>query len=83
MELVQSQLNLPKESKEVADAVVVLLKDILAKKSAAEIVADALPKALAAADGFAAVGDELKSKNRSDLAAYLVKELMDSLVPGA
>lgn len=73
------QLNVPKESKEVVDALKALVAEIKAKKPIGEIVASALPKVITAVDGFDQVDDEIKSENKSDLIAYLSKEISSAL----
>lgn len=75
MEKVQVILEVGKESKEVADAILVLVADLKAKKALAEIAADALPKFAAAIDGIGAVGAEWKDGDKSALIAYLVSGL--------
>lgn len=82
VEVVPVSLSVPKESKEVVDAVAGIVADIRAKRPVAEIAVGALPKLLVAVEGFDQLDDEAKSKQRSDLAAYLVKNLLDSIVPG-
>lgn len=72
-------MEVPKEGKELVDALAGLVKDLVAKKPAGEIAGNALPKAIVAADGFSAIGAEVKSQNKDELAGYLVQQIMDAL----
>lgn len=78
---VQETLEVPKECKEIADAVVDILQDALDKKGIGEIAAENIAGIMVAAEGYDKVTDEAKSKYRSDLAAYVSKKLMDTLIP--
>ena len=79
MQTVQVVLVVPKESKEVVDALVSILQDVKAKKSIGEIAAGALPKIIVAVEGFDQLDDEAKSEHKGDLAAYLVNEIVKAL----
>lgn len=79
MQTVDVVLKVPKESKEVIDALVSLVADIKAKKPIGEIAGGALPKVIAAVDGFDQVDDEIKSENKADLIGYMGKELPHAL----
>lgn len=79
MQTVQVILEVPKESKEVLDAVTALISDVKAKKPLAEIIAGALPKVIAAVDGFDMLDDEAKSANKGDLIGYAGKEIVKAL----
>lgn len=79
MATVQVVMEVPKESKEVVDAIVLLVKDIKAKKPIGEIAGDALPKVIQAAEGFDQVGGEIKSEGRDELAGYLVQQVFAAL----
>jgi len=79
MQKVTVQMEVPKESKEVIDALVVLVSEIKAKKSVSEIVAGALPKVISAVDGFDQLGEEVKSDGKDELAGYTVQQLLSSL----
>lgn len=73
----------PKEAKDVKDLVVGLVKDIVAKKSIAEISGDALPKLMAAVEGFSALAEEAKSPQIAVLAGLLAGEVGEALMAGA
>lgn len=73
------QLNVPKESKEVIDALTALVADLKAKKSLVEISTDMLPKLLIAVEGYDQLGAELKSDGRDDLAGYAVTQILGAL----
>lgn len=79
MQTVTVTMEVPKESKEVVDCISSILKDVKAKKTVAEIAAGSLPKLVTAVDGFNAIGEEVKSANKDELAGYLVQQTMDSL----
>lgn len=70
METVNVELKVPKESKEVVDAVMSIVLDIKAGKSIAEISASNLPKAVNAIQGYEKLGEEGKSEQRHDLYGY-------------
>lgn len=80
MESVQVALNVPKESKEVLDAVLGLWKELKAKKPLAEVASSSLPALMTAVDGYEKLGAEVK-EGKEELAAYAVKELMSLLAP--
>jgi len=79
MQTVQVTREIPKESKEVVDAITALIADIKAKKSIAEISGDMLPKVVAAVDGFDQLDDEVKSDKKPELSGYLVEQTMKAL----
>jgi len=80
MATVEHVLQVPKESKEVVDFAVGLLRNLLAGSGLAAVTA-ALPQAYKAVEGYDQLDDEFKSAGRSALAAYLVSELLDTLAP--
>lgn len=79
IQTVAVELKVPKESKEVADAVTMLVADIRAKKPLGEIAGGALPKIITAVDGFEMLDDEVKSEHKHDLVAYLSREITKAL----
>jgi len=79
MNIVKVELSVPKESKEVVDFLAKIITDLVAKKSIAEIAAGNLAMLMAAVGDFDQLGEEIKSQNRDDLAAYLVKVIMTAL----
>jgi len=79
METVKVELEVPKETKEVFDALTSILDDVLAKKGATEIATAALPKLIGAVDGYEKISEELK-EGKDALAAYSVAELMKRFV---
>ena len=74
VQTVAVQLDVPKEGKELVDAVDGLVGHFLSGKPLAEL-GEQLPAAIAAADGANKVGEELRSQYRDELTAYLVKKL--------
>lgn len=81
MDTIKKELNVPKESAEVVDAVFDLIEDIKAKKDVGAITAENLTSLMKAVDGYEALGDEVKSAERSDLAAYMTKRSLDCFAP--
>lgn len=79
MQTVPVTFDVPKEGKEVVDALAALTKDLVAKKGISEITGDVLPKLLTAVDGFNGISEEVKSDKKDELAGYLVQQLMDAL----
>lgn len=75
MNLVQETVSVPKEAKDVKDLLVLLCQDIKAKKSTAEIAADALPKLMAAIDGFDKLGEEAKDASMPVLAGLMAGQV--------
>lgn len=81
MQTVKVEINVPQETKEVADALTSIIADIRAKKSVMEIASGNLTKLYQAVEGVDKMDDEMKTANRSDAAGYLVKGMMDVLLP--
>jgi len=80
---VKVEMDVPKESKEVVDLMAALVKDLKAKKSIAEIGTDILPKLLVAVEGITAIGEEVASDGKDEMAGYLVQQLMAELLAPA
>jgi 3-deoxy-D-manno-octulosonate 8-phosphate phosphatase KdsC-like HAD superfamily phosphatase len=79
MEYAVVTVNECKEVKSILELVGAIAVDVKAKKAAAEIAADVLPKLIVALEGVAALGDELKDENLYETVALgvvgLIKEL--------
>ena len=73
-------MSVPKESKEVVDAIEQLLLDIKAKKELSVIIAGALPKLVVAIDGYEHVPAELKSDGLDEVLAYAVHKVLGALL---
>lgn len=56
------EVEIAKETADVMDLLIVLVKDIKAKKPIGEISADALPKLIAAIDGAGQIAEEAADK---------------------
>lgn len=80
MEMVKLEIEVPKEANEVADALVLLVEAIKAKKEIAVIVAEVLPKLMVAVDGFSELDDEAKSPEMKMLLGILVGKLAKALL---
>jgi hypothetical protein len=81
METIKVEMDVPKEGKEIVDFVGAVLDKVMAKAPLADyatLLSDILP----AVDGVGKIGEELKSSGRDELAGYLVKVVMDKLLPG-
>jgi hypothetical protein len=79
MDTVNVNLVVPKESKEVVDAVHAILDHFVQGKSLAE-AALLLPSVMVAVDGMNKLGDEMKSKQVGGSAGYLVDRVMAALL---
>lgn len=77
MELVSVSMEVPKEAKEVVDAMSALISHFVAKKSLAEAAA-LLPALLKAAEGVGNVAEEVKSQYKEELSSYLLKSLWEA-----
>lgn len=75
---VQHVIEVPKEGKELIDAVASLISHFVNKKSLAEAGA-LLPELLKAVDGFGLVAEEIKSQYKDELAAYSLEKIWESL----
>lgn len=73
------EMDVPKEGKEIVDALEAIVKHFKEKKSLSEAAA-LLPPIMAAVDGIDGLGEELKSDGKDELAAYLLHKVMGALV---
>lgn len=69
------QLDVPKESKEVADFLVGLYAAIQSGKEMSVIIAEELPKLMTAIQGYELLSEENKGKHLSATIAYLVEQI--------
>lgn len=81
METVEIKFNVGKDSKEIVDAVVEIIKDIKAKKDIAAIATENLPGLMSAVNGYENLGAEAKSNVRNETAAYAGLQLAEVLAP--
>lgn len=75
------EMQVPKEAKEIVDAVFGLVEDVLAKKDIGTITAENLPALMTAIDGYDQVMPSVKSEYRDELVGYLVQQAMAVLLP--
>lgn len=75
------KIQVGKESKEVVDAIVELVKDIREGKDLALIAGENLPGLSKAIDGVDQVDDEMQSEVRNATVAYAGLQVADVLVP--
>lgn len=80
IETVNYQMAIPKESKEIVDAIVMLVKHFKEKRSIAEL-SQVFPQIALAFEGFQKVDAELKSEYRDELVGYLIHALLPILLP--
>ena len=78
MDVVKVELDVPKDAKEVVDALAAIAEHFKAGKSIAEAAA-LFPVVMAAVDGSQNVMGGLSPGHRDDLAAYLVKKIFGVL----
>ena len=79
MASVEVKMMVPKESKEIVDFVVKLIKDLKAKKDLTMIATESLPLGLAAVQGYEQVEAEVKGADAHGLIAYAGSELYAAL----
>lgn len=80
MDFIKIELQVGKEGKELIDCLDKVAEKIMAKAPIAEYSV-LLQTAYAAVDGISGLSAEIKAKTRSDMAAYLVKVLLDRVAP--
>lgn len=81
VETVKVELEVGKETKEVADAIHGLVSDIKAGKDVSAIALENLPALMKAVEGFDKLDDEAKHKTRNATGAYAAYKLADALAP--
>ena len=81
MEVVKVEMDVPKEAKEVIDFLGAVLDKVMSKAELSEY-STLLSQVLPAIDGVGKIGDEIKSNGRDEISAYLVKVVMEKLLPG-
>lgn len=81
VQTVKVELEVGKETKEVADCLRRVIEDIRAKKPIAEIASGNLSSLYTAVEGFDKVDDEFKHKTRNQTGAYAGLQLTEALVP--
>ncbi|MDD0852977.1 hypothetical protein HBN50_07710 [Halobacteriovorax sp. GB3] len=75
------ELEVGKESEEVAVAVAELIKDIREGKDVATITAENLPNVMRAVEGYDQIDDEMKHRTRNATAAYSGYLMTEALIP--
>jgi len=78
MSKVSVTLQVPKESKEVIDALIAVLGHFKAKKPLAEAAA-LLPAVMIAVDGVDKLADEVKSDGLDEIAGYATCKIIEAL----
>lgn len=79
---VKVEMEVPKELKEIVDAMNGILAHFVQKKPIAEIAAQ-LPAVMTAVEGWDKVAEEVISDGKDEAAAYLVHKIMGTLLPSA
>lgn len=80
METITVNMQVPKEAKDIIDAVDALLEKIMAKASFSEYP-ELIDEVYAAVDGVSGVAAEMKSEYRDEAAGYLVQKILSRLLP--
>lgn len=78
MDTINVTLGVPKEGKEIVDALSAILAHFMAKRPLAEI-AGHLPAIMVAVDGYQKLGEEIGSDANDELAGYLVCKMFEAL----
>jgi hypothetical protein len=78
VELVQYQLGVPKEGKEIIDAAFGIVAHFV-NGGKIEGAAAFLPAVMAAVDGYQKLGEEIGSAGKDELAGYLVHKGLEAL----
>lgn len=78
VEFVQYPLAVPKEGKEIIDAVTGLVAHFV-NGGKLEEAAAFLPAVMSAVDGYQKLGEELKGEGKDELAAYLVHKVLSAI----
>lgn len=81
MDKIKYEMEVPKEGKEMVDAVMGLVKHFLDKKPIAEI-AGHLPAVMQAVDGYEKIAGEIAGEGRDELAGYLVHKSLELFPAG-
>jgi hypothetical protein len=79
MELVQESVSLPKESKEIKDCIVDIIKKMKAGMKVTELVVVEFPALEAAVSGYAALSEEFKAKEEVVLAGLMAGQIVAAL----
>lgn len=74
MDLIKYEMEVPKESKEIIDALEKIGQHFIDKKSIAEIAA-LLPAMMTAFDGYEKVKEEVSGSYRDELLGYMMHKL--------
>lgn len=80
METKQVTFEVPKESAEIVDLLGAIIDKIKSKAPLAEYAA-LLGPLMTAIEGVGDLSEEIKSSQRDELAGYLVKVLLEKLLP--
>lgn len=79
METIEVKMQVPKESAEIIDVVANIVKDYMLGKSLVLILTQNGPALVQALAGIQEVPKELISENQSEILAYLVDKMGDSI----
>lgn len=80
METVNVELPVNRDFKEVVDLIDAIIEKVKTKAPIAEY-AELIGKVTVAADGFKNVMEAVKTNNRDECVAYLIRTLMQRLMP--
>jgi hypothetical protein len=79
MELVQETVSLPKESKEIKDCVVDIIVKLKGGAKVTDLVVEEFPALQRAVTGYAALPEEMKSKEEVVLAGLMAGQIVAAL----
>lgn len=79
VETIDVQIQVGKESKELADALSELVKDIREGKNIGEISSENLPGIVQAVDGYDKLDDEQKAPSRHATRAYIGMKISEAI----
>jgi len=77
MTTIKYEMQVPKEGKEIVDALTGIIEKVVAKAPLAEYV-ELFGELSRAVDGVEKVGEEIKSEFRDELAGYMTHKIMGS-----
>lgn len=80
VEIVDVNIKVPKEGKDVADLLAEVVKKVKAKAGLSDY-ADLLDELMVAVEGAQKIPAELQSEHRNELVAYLGLQIAEELVP--
>lgn len=78
METVAVTYQVPKESKEIVDALTAITRDVIDGKGF-EAITGNIEELMRAADGYKKLKEEIVGSGRNEISAYLVREFWEAI----